>query len=80
MRIASKLAYHMPTWLPERTARFDADADPFWALCISDCSSVPEFGERKRTGVCCEKGNTMMMMMMMIMMMMMMMGAPLQSI
>lgn len=46
----------MPTWLAERTARFHADADPFWALCISDCSSVPEFGERKRTGVCCEKG------------------------
>lgn len=61
VRIASKLAYHMPTWLAERTARFDADADPFWALCISDCSSVPEFGERKRTGVCCEKGNTRMM-------------------
>ena len=80
----------MPTWpwdLAERTARFDADADPFWALCISDCSSVPEFGERKRTGVCCEKGfKTRMMVMMMMMMMMvvvvvvMMMWAPLQSI
>ena len=37
-------------------ARFDADADPFWALCVSDCSSVPEFGERKRSGAWCEEG------------------------